>query len=177
MLKPDVRAILDMKILPQIGWVYCFYCFAFPWRFKIGISRDYRARRKAVEVDLSRAMNMPVRVRTALAVPSLFRESQEARMHRWLDTFSASMPQHTGYSEWFWGWMPNAIGALIFAGAWAYNGGTVNPWAVVAAALFPVPVVPALMLAGLLVIEVAVICGGIIAVFAAIGFAFQTFSA
>lgn len=73
--------------------------------------------------------------------------------------------QHAGYSEWFWGWMPNAIGALIFAGAWAYNGGAVNPWAVVAAALFPVPVVPALMLAALLVVEVAVICGGIIAVY------------
>lgn len=162
--------------LPRIGWVYCFYCFAFPWRFKIGISTDYRARRKGVEIDLSRAMNMPVKVRTALAVPSLFRESQEARMHRWLNTFSASMPQHAGYSEWFWGWMPNAIGALICAAVWAYNGGTVNPWAVVAAALFPVPVVPALMLAALLVAEVVVVCLFIAAFLAGISFALQTFS-
>lgn len=163
--------------LPTIGWVYCFYCFAFPWRFKIGISNDYQARRKGVEMDLSRAMNMPVKVRVALAVPSLFRESQEARMHRWLATFSASMPQHAGYSEWFWGWMPNAIGALICAGVWAYNGGTVNPWAVVAAALIPVPIVPALMLAALLVAEVVVVCIFIVAALAVISFTFQTFSA
>lgn len=170
-----MRALVDMKI-PTIGWVYCFYCFAFPWRFKIGISADYAARRKGVEIELSRAMNMPVKVRVALAVPSLFRESQEARVHRWFGAFSASMPHHAGYSEWFWGWMPNAIGALICAAAWAYNGGTVNPWAVVAAALCPVPVIPALLLAALLVAEVLVVCAFLVAVFAAVSFSLQMLS-
>jgi hypothetical protein len=161
--------------LPTIGWVYCFYCFAFPWRFKIRIARDYRARRVGVQHDLTRAMNMPVKVRVALAVPSLFRESQEARLHGWLRPFSASMPHHAGYTEWFWGWMPNAAGALFCAAVWALAGGSVNPWAVVAAALLPVPVVPALLVAALLVVEVVIISTFIVAVLAAFSFTIQFF--
>jgi hypothetical protein len=162
--------------LPAVGWVYCFYSFSFPWRFKIGISSDYKARRKAVEMDLTRAMNFPVCVRVAVAVPSLFKESNESRVHGWLRKFNASMPHHAGYTEWFWGWMPNAIGALLFAAWWAWSGGTVNPWMVVAASLVPVPVVPALMLLALLIAEILIICASIIAALAAISFIFQAIS-
>jgi len=159
--------------LPSIGWIYCFYSFAFPWRFKIGISSDYKARRKGVEMDLTRAMNMPVKVRTALAVPSLFRENHEARVHRWFCKLSASMPHHAGYMEWFWSWIPNAVGALI-AAAWLwYVGYPVNPWAILVAALLPIPVVPALLLALILIVEIALVSGLLVGVFTLLSFIIQ----
>lgn len=162
--------------LPTVGWVYCFYSFAFPWRFKIGISSDYKSRRKAVEMELTRAMNFPVCVRVALAVPSLFRESHEGRVHRWLTRFSASMPHHAGYTEWFWGWIPNAFGALSVSAWYWLNVGPVEPLWIVVAALLPIPIVPALLLAVLLAVEVLVICGTIVAVLAAFSFTIQFFT-
>lgn len=105
--------------LPKIDirFLYVMYTYSFWWRFKCGIAADVERRRTEIESALSSAMNRKVRVRVAMSVPSLFSESQEAKIHRWLTPIrDKGMVWHSGYSEWFWYWGLNFVLAVV---AWA----------------------------------------------------------
>lgn len=107
----------------DIRFLYVMYTFAFWWRFKCGIASDVERRRTEIESALSSAMNRKVRVRVAMSVPSLFSESQEAKIHRWLAPIrDKGMVWHSGYSEWFWYWGLNFILAAVAWVACYLNG-------------------------------------------------------
>lgn len=153
-----------MKKLPRIDirWLYVFYTYAHPYRFKIGIAKDVEQRRAGVEASMSSAMNRRVKIRVALYVPSIFSESQEAKIHRWLYRLrDRGMVQHSGYSEWFWFWILNFGLAVIVWAVCYWNGYYLEGCYVALITMQPFyPLPPVLIVVAVFVMEIVVFLAG-----------------
>ena len=147
----------------DIRFLYVMYTFAFWWRFKCGIANNVERRRSEIEAGLSSAMNRKVRVRVAASVPSMFGESQEAKIHRWLAPFRDNgMVYHSGYSEWFWFWIPNFVLAVIIWIVCYLNGYHISACYVALITLQPFYPLPAVILVfAVLVMEIVLVFSGI----------------
>ena len=162
----------------DIRYLYVMYTLSFWWRFKCGIANDVERRRAEIEAGLSSAMNRKVRVRVAASVPSVFSETQEAKIHRWLAPFRDNgMVYHSGYSEWFWFWIPNfALAAVVWAVC--YLNGYYLPACYVALItlqpFYPLPAV--IIVAGVFVVEVVLVFSGIFVAGVIVYLAYQIFN-
>ena len=124
----------------DIRFLYVFYTYSEFFRFKIGITNNVSRRRTEVEQALSSAKNQQVKIRVALYIPSLFSETQEAKIHKWLSFCrDRRIVWHSGYSEWFiW---PNIISSVCIYLILKHYGANVTPCHI---ALFTIlPVFPA----------------------------------
>lgn len=135
---------------------------AYPFAFKVGISRDPKARRAQIEADLHANSFVRAPVKLLLSVPSLFREQHEAMLHRWLEPCRARVARHSGHTEWFLSFVPNAIlGALLYIIAPAgFNYDKFALFALFAFAPFPFGAIVALLL--LSIVEVAALIASIV---------------
>jgi len=148
----------------DIRFLYVMYSYSFLYRFKCGITNNVERRRIQIEQELSAAMNRQVRVRVAMHVPSLFSETQEAKIHRWLSRIrDRGMVQHAGYSEWFWYINPMFAALLFFALRQA--GASVTPCHIALFALIPVfPADAALLVFAVFFIEIVLFLAAVAAV-------------
>lgn len=151
------------NLLSKFGYVYIMWTLAHPFAFKVGISRNPKARRAQIEAELRNKSFINARVHLLLYVPSLFRERHEARLHEWLKPFRAKIVQHAGHTEWFYSFAPNlALGALLYImspDGFSYSKFVL--FALFAFAPFPVGAIVALLL--LSIIEVTLIVTTIVA--------------
>lgn len=153
-----------VKLSNRFGYVYIMWTLAHPFAFKVGISRNPKARREQIESELRVNMLINAPVHLLIYVPSLFRERHEARLHDWLKPFRAKMVQHAGHTEWFYSFAPNLVlGALLYIIAPdGFSYGKAVLFSLFAFAPFPVGAIVALLL--LSIIEVAIIVATIVAI-------------
>lgn len=138
------------------------WTLAYPFAFKVGISRDPKARRAQIEAELKANAFVNAPVKLLLSVPSIFREQHEARLHRWLEPCRAKIVKHSGHTEWFYSFIPNALlGALLYIlspDGFRYDKFVL--FALFAFAPFPVGAIVALLV--LSIIEVAALIASIV---------------
>lgn len=148
----------------DIRYLYVMYSHSFLWRFKCGISGNIKSRRAQLEKELSEAMNRDVRVRVAMSVPSLFSESQEAKIHRWLNRIrDRGMVRHSGYSEWFWYWHLNFCVAVVVWAVCYWNGHYLSGCYVALITVQPFYPLPAVIIvAAVFIIEIALFIGAVV---------------
>ena len=108
--------------------LYALYSWSLLWRCKIGIAYDVQQRIQQLEYELSGAMNQPVRVQKAVAVPVLFPEKMEAWLHGKLQALNA---EYLGL-DWQW-------------------------WNLAAVYFLPLPIDAALLVVGVLAVQVAAV--------------------
>ena len=135
----------------DIRYLYVMYTLSFWWRFKCGIANDVERRRAEIEAGLSSAMNRKVR--------------------------DNGMVYHSGYSEWFWFWIPNfALAAVVWAVC--YLNGYYLPACYVALItlqpFYPLPAV--IIVAGVFVVEVVLVFSGIFVAGVIVYLAYQIFN-
>lgn len=150
-------------MLNRFGYVYIMWTLAHPFAFKVGISRNPKARRAQIEAELRGKMFVNAPVHLLLYVPSLFREQHEAKLHELLQPFRAKIAHHAGHTEWFYSFVPNlALGALLYIISPAgFDYSKLVLFALFAFAPFPVGAIVALLLMSLL--EVALIIALLVA--------------
>lgn len=138
------------------------WTLAYPFAFKVGISRDPRSRRRQIERELQGSAFVSAKVNLLLSVPSLFKERHEQKLHKWLEPCRAKVPEHSGHTEWFYSFVPNAaLGALLYIlspDGFRYDKFVL--FALFAFAPFPVGAIVALLV--LSIIEVAALIASIV---------------
>ena len=135
--------------------LYALYSWSLLWRCKIGISYDVQQRIQQLEYELSGAMNQPVRVQKAVAVPVLFPEKMEGWLHGKLAALNARVPYHRGHTEWFQ--VRNFGGALCLLLCAEYMGLDWEWWHLAAVYFLPLPIDAALLVVGVLVAQIAAV--------------------
>lgn len=145
-----------------VGYVYIMWTLAHAFVFKVGISTNPGLRRQQIEAELMPHMIVPCRVHILLAVPSLFRERHEAKMHQWLAPARAKMARHAGHTEWFYSFAPNALAASLLFMLAALDDGHSGQWWLLALILVPFPVGPMIALIILAMIEFVIVASAAI---------------
>lgn len=133
--------------------LYALYSWSLLWRCKIGIAYDVQQRIQQLEYELSGAMNQPVRVQKAVAVPVLFPEKMEAWLHGKLQALNARVPYHRGHTEWFQ--VRNFGGALCLLLCAEYLGLDWEWWHLAAVYFLPLPIDAALLVVGVACVQLA----------------------
>lgn len=133
--------------------LYALYSWSLLWRCKIGITYDVQQRIQQLEYELSGAMNQPVRVQKAVAVPVLFPEKMEAWLHSKLQAYNVRVPYHRGHTEWFR--LKNFFGSLLLLSLAEYFGLDWKLWHLAAVYFLPLPIDAALLVVGVLAVQVA----------------------
>jgi len=126
--------------LPKLDlrYIYVLFSFSLPWCCKIGIAKDVKARKAQIQRELCGAMNRDVKIRHMLFLPAMFSESSEAKLHSAFRRLNRrGMPNHAGYSEWFWSF--NIVSGLLLYFIGGKFGLNVVPAHIALVALAPVP--------------------------------------
>lgn len=152
----------------RLGYIYVIWTPAYPYAFKLGISVNPKLRRAQIEEELHQKMFLKAPVYLLLTVPSLFRERNEALLHRWLNPFRACVVRHSGYTEWFYSFAPNAIiGALLYIlSSDGFSYGKLVLFSIIAFAPFPIGAILALIVVS--IAEILILTSAIVLVLAVV---------
>ena len=139
-------------IANRMGFVYIMWAPSYPFYFKVGISANPKLRRAQIEKELHREVLLKAPVYILLSVPSLFRERNEANLHKLLAPFRAKVAKHSGYTEWFCSLVPNtALGCLLYIlSPDGFSYSKMALFSMLAFAPFPIGAIAALLLVSLL---------------------------
>lgn len=138
----------------KIRYIYILIARQFMWRFKAGISGNVAARIGQIESELSYITGKPVQIRCAAKFPVIFPAAHEGKIHDWFERRRASMPNHSGKTEWFL--IRNWMAVILFFAVGQYYGLEIKWWHLVVIYFFPIPFDAIILAGGLAAVEYSV---------------------